>query len=465
MFDQLSNRIQDAFKKISSKGVLTEKDIDDTLRTIRMSLLEADVNYRVIKEFTSALKERLTGENLPGGLNPSQAVIKAVNEELIRVLSQGSAKGITVSSSRLTNVMMVGLNGSGKTTSTAKLALFYKNKGKRVLVAGCDLFRLAAVEQLRVLCRENGLDFFETELTDPIKIALEAKKQAEKQVYDILILDTAGRQSVDSELMEQVSEMKKAVNPTDILYTIDAMMGQSAVDNAKAFDETLNVTGFLLTKADSDARGGAALSVAYVTGKPILFYCNGEKPTDIELFHPERIAGRILGMGDVMSLIEKAQASFDGKKTEKLSRRLLRGEMDLEDYLEQLDSIKNMGGIGGILSMMPGGLSKALGGASFDERQLEKTKAIIFSMTPKERRDPKIINASRRRRIAAGCGMQVSDVNRLLNSFEQSKKLMKSLKGKKGKFPPHGRRIPFYVIEKPNLKKIINNKKGDYQWQ
>lgn len=441
MFDQLSKRIQDTLAKIASRGVLTEKDIDDTLRQIRMSLLEADVNYLVIKDFTQSLKERLTGEALSKALKPSQMVVKAVNDELMEILG-GSAKGIVVASSRLTTVMMVGLNGSGKTTSTAKLALYYQNKKKRVLVAGCDMMRMAAVEQLRVLCRQNELDFFECSQTDPIAVAKLAKKHAEKHVYDMLILDTAGRQSVDEELMEQISRMQKEINPTDVLYTIDAMMGQSAVDNAKAFDTHLGVTGFLLTKADSDARGGAALSVVYVTKKPILFYCDGEKITDIEIFHPERIASRILGMGDVLTLIEKAQENFDEKKSEKLSRRLLRGDIDLQDYLEQLDSIKNMGGLGQILSMMPGQLSKALGGASVDEGQIERTKAIIYSMTPKERKNPQIINASRRRRIAKGCGQEVSDVNRLLNSFTQTKKLMKSFKGKKGKFPPMGGNFP-----------------------
>jgi len=430
MFDNLGEKLQATFKKLTGKGKLSEKDIDAALREIRMSLLEADVNFKVVKGFLSDVRERAMGSDVFTSLTPGQTMVKIVYEAMSDLLG-GSAKQINFGNALPLTILMAGVQGSGKTTSAAKLALFYKKKNKRVLVAACDVKRAAAVEQLGSLLNSIGVPMFSLPGADPVEVAAAALKQAKAEGMDLLIVDTAGRQHVDEELMEEISRIAEAVHPSEALFAIDCMMGQQAVDSASAFDEAVKLTGFILTKADSDARGGAALSVSYITGRPIKFAGTGEKLNDFEVFHPDRIASRILGMGDMLTLIEKAQDGMDEEAAKAAVEKLEKNAFTLEDYLTQIEQISEMGGIEEVLRSIPG-IGK-LGPLDTGEEEMAHTKAIILSMTPKERQNPSIINASRRRRIARGSGMEVSDVNRLLRGFEQSKKLMKQFSGKKGK--------------------------------
>lgn len=429
MFDSLGEKIQGAFKKLGAKGKLSEKDIDEALRDIRMALLEADVNFKVVKSFLADIKEEALSEEVTKSLTPSQQVIKIVDRNLCKLLGS-KASELKLSSHFPTVILLAGVQGSGKTTSAAKLALHLKEKGKKVLLAACDMQRAAAVQQLKVLGGQIGVNVFTWDGT-AVDAAQNALDFAKKNGYEILIVDTAGRQHVDDDLMDEITAIDKIVQPSEVLFVVDCMMGQIAVDAAKAFDERLNITGFILSKADSDARGGAALSVSYITGKPIKFAGTGEKVSAFEVFYPDRMASRILGMGDMLSLIEKAEKIADAKEQEKLAKKLVKNKFDLEDYLQQIEQMQQMGGINELLQSIPGGAK--LGALNVDEKQFARTKAIIQSMTVKERKNPAIINGSRRKRIAAGSGTQVSDVNRLVNGFSQAKKMMKQFSGNKRK--------------------------------
>ena len=429
MFDSLGEKIQGAFKKLGAKGKLSEKDIDEALRDIRMALLEADVNFKVVKSFLADIKEEALSDEVTKSLTPSQQVIKIVDRNLCKLLGS-KASELKLSSHFPTVILLAGVQGSGKTTSAAKLALHLKEKGKKVLLAACDMQRAAAVQQLKVLGGQIGVNVFTWDGT-AVDAAQNALDFAKKNGYEILIVDTAGRQHVDDDLMDEITAIDKIVQPSEVLFVVDCMMGQIAVDAAKAFDERLNITGFILSKADSDARGGAALSVSYITGKPIKFAGTGEKVSAFEVFYPDRMASRILGMGDMLSLIEKAEKIADAKEQEKLAKKLVKNKFDLEDYLQQIEQMQQMGGINELLQSIPGGAK--LGALNVDEKQFARTKAIIQSMTVKERKNPAIINGSRRKRIAAGSGTQVSDVNRLVNGFSQAKKMMKQFSGNKRK--------------------------------
>lgn len=433
MFHALGDKLQETFKKLRGKGKLTEKDIDAALREIRMSLLEADVNYKVVKTFAKNLKEKCMGEEVLKSLTPGQQVIKIVNNELIDLLG-GESRDINFSSTPPTVIMVVGVQGSGKTTSIGKMGNYFKNKkNKKVVFVACDIHRAAAVDQLKILGEGLDIEVFSLDSKDAGKIAKKGVEYAKSKGADIVIVDTAGRQHVDSEMMEEAVKVKKVINPDETLFVIDSLMGQQAVDAAKAFDENLEITGFILSKLDSDARGGAALSVTYITNKPIKFSAFGEKMEDFEPFHPDRVASRILGMGDVLSLIEKAESVYNEEEAKKMEAKLRKNSFTLEDFLDQMESMSKMGGIESILSMLPG--AGKLKNLSIDERELVRQKAIIQSMTIKERQNPSIINASRRKRIAAGSGTKVSDVNKLLTGFEQSKKMMKQLNSGKMRLP------------------------------
>ncbi|MBO7700777.1 MAG: signal recognition particle protein [Eubacteriaceae bacterium] len=429
MFDSLSEKLQGAFRKLGGKGKLSEKDIDEALRDIRMALLEADVNYKVVKSFLADIKEEAMTEEVLRSLTPSQQVIKIVNSNLVKLLGKRSSD-LKLDGKMPAVILLAGVQGSGKTTSAAKLASYLKQKGRKVMLAACDMQRAAAVSQLKILGEEIGVFVYTSEGTAG-DVAREALDYSRKNGYEILIVDTAGRQHVNDELMDEIVAVSETVEPSEVLFVVDCMMGQAAVDAASAFDERLSVTGFILSKADSDARGGAALSVSYITGKPIKFAGTGEKVTAFEQFHPDRMASRILGMGDVLTLIEKAERLTSAEEQKALAKKMTSNQITLEDYLDQMEQMQQMGGISEMLSALPG--ASKLGNLNVDERQMAHTKAIILSMTPKERQNPSIINASRRRRIAAGSGTTVTEVNRLLNGFEQAKKMMKRLSGAKGK--------------------------------
>ena len=432
MFNQLGEKFQNTFKKLTGKGKLSEKDIDDALREIRLALLEADVNYKVVKNFLSAVKEKALSSEVASSLTPGQQIVKIVNSEMTTLLGS-SAKDLKYNQSRTTVILLAGVQGSGKTTSAAKLANFIKKKNRSVVLAACDTQRAAAVDQLKILGKKIDVPIFASENKTPDIIAKEALEYCRSNMTDILIVDTAGRQHVDESLMQEIGEIQKQVSADEVLFVVDCMMGQQAVDAAKAFDEKLSITGFILSKTDSDARGGAALSVSYITQKPIKFAGTGEKIDDFEFFHPDRIASRILGMGDILSLIEKVESTQDLKKQAELVKKMTKNSFTFADYLEQLESLASMGGMESLMSNLPMQASK-FGDMSANEKQLAKEKAIIQSMTVKERLTPAIINASRRRRIAMGSGTTVTDVNRVLKNFEQAKKLMKQMTGKKGKF-------------------------------
>lgn len=429
-FDGLSSKLQETMRKLKGKLRITDKDIKEIMREVKLALLEADVNFKVVKEFIKNTSERAAGKDVLESLTPGQQVIKIVHEELINLMGPENEK-VKFSSSPPTVYMMVGLQGSGKTTSSGKLANLLRKQGKKPLLVACDVYRPAAIKQLQVVGNQLDIPVYAIEDSkDPVKIAKEATKFAASRQYDLVIIDTAGRLHVDTELMEELLQIKKNVNPTEILLVVDSMTGQDAVNVASSFDEKLDISGVILTKLDGDTRGGAALSVKAITGKPIKFAATGEKLSDIEPFYPDRMASRILGMGDVLSLIEKAQESYDEKKAVELEKKMRNNQFTFDDYLEQMQQMKNMGGISQILAMLPGG-NKALKGVDIDERQLVRVEAIIQSMTKKERVNPQIINASRKIRIANGSGNQVSDVNKLLKSFEEMRKMMKRFTGNK----------------------------------
>ncbi len=435
-FEGLTEKLNAAFKRLRGKGRLTENDVREAMREVRLALLEADVSYKVVKEFVSAVTERAVGSDVLDSLTPAQQVVKIVNEELTKLMGGASAK-ITMANSGPTVVMMVGLQGAGKTTTTAKLGgLMRRQYQKRPLLAACDVYRPAAIEQLKVVGGQMDLPVFEEGQGDPVKIAENAIRHARDHGSDMVFLDTAGRLHVDENLMDELKRMKAAVHPNEILLVVDAMTGQDAVNAASAFDEALGIDGVILTKLDGDARGGAALSIRAATGKPIKFAGTGEKLDMIEPFHPDRMASRILGMGDMLSFIEKAEAAYDEKQAAKLEEKLRKNRFTLQDYYDQLQQLKNMGDLSQLLGMMPGGLGKQLQGANIDERQMARTEAIILSMTPLERENPQVLNASRKRRIAAGCGLEVVDVNRLLKQFELMQQLTKQMS--KGKMPSFG---------------------------
>ena len=431
MFQSLSDKLEAAFKKFKNKGKLTESDVKEGMREIKLALLEADVNSKVVKEFIATVSARCVGADVLESLVPSQQIVKIVNEELTALMG-GSVSKLQISSRPPTVIMMVGLQGAGKTTHCGKLAGMYKAKGKRPLLVACDIYRPAAIKQLQVVGESLGVPVFTMpEGTDPVEIAKKAMEHADRHGHDMVFVDTAGRLHIDEKMMDEIKNIKDAVNPHEILLVVDAMTGQDAVNVAKAFNDLLDVTGVVMSKLDGDTRGGAALSVKYVTGKPIKFIGTGEKLDAIEPFYPDRMAQRILGMGDVLSLIEKAEAAYDDKQAEALEKKMRDQTFDLNDYMEQFDQIKKMGSMEQLLSMIPG-LSANLKDVQIDERQLDRMKAIIQSMTPQERRKPEILNATRRKRIADGSGNTVQAVNQLIKQFEQTKKMMKELTGAKG---------------------------------
>ena len=424
-FEGLSEKLQGALRKMTGRGRLTEQAVREGMREVRMALLEADVNYAVAKDFIKKVTERCVGTDVLSSLSPTQQVIKIVNEEMTALMGSTNAR-LNWSPSVPTIFMLCGLQGAGKTTMCAKLAGYLVKQGKRPMLAACDIYRPAAIKQLQVVGQQVNVPVFEKGTQDPVKTAKEAIEYARYYQRDVLIIDTAGRLHIDEELMEELARIKAAVRPTEILLTVDAMTGQDAVTVAKTFDEKLDVTGVILTKLDGDTRGGAALSIKAVTGKPIKFSGIGEKLSDVEPFHPDRMASRILGMGDVLTLIDKATEAFDEKDAEKFARKGMSNRLTLEDFLDQMQSMKKMGGIRSMLGMLPGMSGKEI---DVDDSALKKPEAIIRSMTPKERRDPSILNASRRKRIAAGSGTTVQDVNALIRQFEQAQQMMNS-KGK-----------------------------------
>jgi signal recognition particle subunit SRP54 len=433
MFDQLSERLQGVLSDVRSRGKLSEEDVSKALREVRLALLEADVNFKVVKDFTAALKERLAGEQIEQALNPGQTVIKAVNDELTALMG-GAGRDLVFAPSGPTVILMAGLQGSGKTTACAKLAKLLRKQNKDVALAACDLQRPAAVEQLEKLgAQAKAHVYSQPGEPDPVKVASWAREQAEAEARDALIVDTAGRLHVDEEMMDQLARVRKVTKPHDVLLVVDAMTGQDAVNVAESFAEVAEFDGVLITKLDGDARGGAALSVRAVTGRPIIYASTGEKLDELERFHPDRMAGRILGMGDVMSLIEKTQEEFDEEQAADLERKIRKQQFTLEDFLGQLKQVRRMGPLGNLMKMMPG-MGKAMQGmGQVDERELDRIEAIILSMTPYERAHPTEINGSRRKRIATGSGTTVQAVNRLVKQFGQMNKLMKQLS--EGKMP------------------------------
>ena len=435
-FEGLTEKLNEAFKRLRGKGRLTENDVREAMREVRLALLEADVSYKVVKEFVASVTERAVGSDVLDSLTPAQQVVKIVNEELTKLMGGANAK-ITMANSGPTVVMMVGLQGAGKTTTTAKLGgLMRKQYQKRPLLAACDVYRPAAIEQLKVVGGQMDLPVFEQGQGNPVTIAENAIRHARDHGSDMVFLDTAGRLHVDENLMDELKRMKAAVHPNEILLVVDAMTGQDAVNAATAFDEALGIDGVILTKLDGDARGGAALSIRAATGKPIKFAGTGEKLDMIEPFHPDRMASRILGMGDMLSFIEKAEQAYDEKQAAKLEEKLRKNRFTLQDYYDQLQQLKNMGDLSQLLGMMPGNLGKQMQGASIDEKAMARTEAIILSMTPLERENPQILNASRKKRVAAGCGLEVVDVNRLLKQFDVMQQLTKQMS--KGRMPSFG---------------------------
>ena len=428
-FEGLSEKLQGALRKMTGRGRLNEQTVREGMREVRMALLEADVNYAVAKDFIRKVTDRCVGADVLSSLSPSQQVIKIVNEEMTELMGSTNAR-LNWSSSVPTIFMLCGLQGAGKTTMCAKLAGYLTKQGKKPMLAACDIYRPAAIRQLQVVGQQVNVPVFEKGTQDPVKTAKEAVEYARYYQRDVLIIDTAGRLHIDEQLMDELARIKDAVHPTEILLTVDAMTGQDAVTVAKTFDEKLDVTGVILTKLDGDTRGGAALSIKAVTGKPIKFSGIGEKLTDIEPFHPDRMASRILGMGDVLTLIEQASEAFDEHDAEKFARKGMSSKLTLEDFLDQMQSMKKMGGLRSMIGMLPGMSGKDI---DVDDNAMKKPEAIIRSMTPKERRDPSILNASRRKRIAAGSGTSVQDVNTLIRQFEQAQQMMKQMMGGKGK--------------------------------
>lgn len=437
-FDSLSEKLQNVFKNLRSKGRLTEDDVKTALKEVKMALLEADVNFKVVKQFVRDVQERSVGQDVMNGLNPGQMVIKIVNEEMVRLMGSETTEIALRPGKELTIIMMVGLQGAGKTTTTAKIAGKLKQKGKKVLLAACDVYRPAAIEQLQINGEKQGVDVFSMgDKNKPVNIAKAAVEHANKNDFTVLIVDTAGRLHVDEDMMAELTEIKQNIPVAQTILVVDSMTGQDAVNVAGTFDEKIGIDGVVLTKLDGDTRGGAALSIRAVTGKPILYAGMGEKLSDLEQFYPDRMASRILGMGDVLTLIEKAQEDFDEDKARKLEQKMKKAEFDFEDYLDSMGQMKKLGGLNSILGMMPG-----LGGGKMPEidevaaeKNMARTEAIIYSMTMEERRNPSVLNPSRKRRIALGAGVDIAEVNRLVKQFEQAKKMMKQMPGmmKKGK--------------------------------
>ncbi|MEE0958288.1 MAG: signal recognition particle protein [Ruminococcus sp.] len=431
-FEGLSDKLSNAFKKLKNKGKLNENDVKEAMREVRLALLEADVNYKVAKDFTKTVTERAVGQDVMESLTPAQMVIKIVDEELTNLMG-GENERLEFASKPPTVIMMCGLQGSGKTTHSAKLAKMLREKqNRRPLLVACDIYRPAAIDQLKVVGEKAGAPVFEMGTENPVKIAKKAIAHAKDYGNDVVILDTAGRLHIDEKLMNELSDIKAEVDPDEILLVIDSMTGQDAVNVAKTFNEQLEVTGVILTKLDGDTRGGAALSVKAVTGKPIKFAGTGEKLGDLEVFHPDRMASRILGMGDVLTLIEEAESKLDQKKAEEMAEKLMSNRMDFNDLNDQFEQIKKMGPLKGILSKIPG-VGKQLDDVDINDRQIDWLQAIILSMTPEERSNPDILNPSRKRRIAAGSGRSVEEVNRLIKQLHQMQKMIKQMKGGKGK--------------------------------
>ena len=448
-FESLTDKLQNVFKKLRSKGRLTEEDVKTALKEVKMALLEADVNFRVVKQFIKSVEERAIGADVMNGLNPGQMVIKIVNEEMIALMGSETTEIQLEPGKAVTVIMMCGLQGAGKTTTTAKIAGKLKKKGKKPLLVACDIYRPAAVKQLQINGEKQGVDVFSMgENQKPVDIARASLEHAAKHGHNVVILDTAGRLHIDEEMMQELQEIKANVTVHQSLLVVDAMTGQDAVNVARDFDEKVGIDGVILSKMDGDSRGGAALSVKTVTGRPILYVGMGEKLSDLEQFYPDRMASRILGMGDVLSLIEKAQATMDidEEKEKEMASRLKKGKFDFEDYLESMSQMKKMGGLSSLLSMMPG-MGGKMGDISslVDDKQLARMEAIVLSMTKEERQNPKVLNPGRKHRIARGAGVDISEVNRFVKQFEQSQKMMKQLPGmmggfgsKKGKF-----KLPF----------------------
>ncbi len=433
MFQNLTEKLANAFKKFKNKGKLTEADVKEGMREVKLALLEADVNFKVVKDFVKSVTERAIGSQVLESLLPAQQIVKIVNEELVKLMG-GETPKININPKPPTVIMMVGLQGAGKTTHAGKIAHMYKQKSKNPLLVACDVYRPAAVDQLKIVGESVNVPVFTmgTKIS-PVEIAKAGVEHAKKNGHDMVIIDTAGRLHIDEELMEELVKIKENVNPSEILLTIDAMLGQDAVNVAKTFNDLLDITGVVLTKMDGDTRGGAALSVKYITGKPIKFVGMGEKMDAIELFHPDRVASRILGMGDILSLIEKAEAAYDEKNAKEMEKKLREQTFTLEDFLMQMRQLKKMGNLDQLIGMMPGVNAGALKNAQVDESQMAKIEAIILSMTKAERTKPEIINGSRRKRIAQGSGTNVQEVNKLLNQFDQMKKMMKQFTGKGAK--------------------------------
>lgn len=430
LFSGLSERLSHIFSKITKRGKLTELEIKEAMREVRIALLEADVNYKVVKDFIKNVSEKAVGEEVLKSLTPAQQVIKIVNEELTALMGSTNSK-LAVSSKPPTIIMMCGLQGAGKTTMCAKLGYYLKKSGKKPLLVACDIYRPAAIDQLKVVGKQAGCEVFEKGMQNPVKTAKQAVEHALKQNLDTVIIDTAGRLHINEELMKELADIKKELSPTEILLVVDSMTGQDAVTVAETFNEKLDITGVILTKLDGDTRGGAALSIRAITGKPIKFSGVGEKIGDLEPFYPDRIASRILGMGDVLSLIEKAQEAVSEEDAKKLEKAFKENSFTFEDYLSQIENMKKMGNLKDVIAMIPG-LGSKLKNVDIDEDQLKRNKAIIQSMTPKERRNPELIKSGQRKRIADGSGTTIQDVNTLLRQFEQTKEMMKMMKNKKG---------------------------------
>jgi len=444
-FDSLSEKLQGVFKNLRSKGRLSEADVKAALKEVKMALLEADVNFKVVKQFTNTVTERAIGSDVMNGLNPGQMVIKIVNEELVNLMGSDVTDITFAKGGEITTIMMVGLQGAGKTTTTAKLAGKVKQRGKKPLLVACDIYRPAAIEQLQINGKKQEVEVFSLgDKEKPVKIAKEAMTYAKKNGFDVVIFDTAGRLHIDEDMMDELSSIKKNIDILNTILVVDAMTGQDAVNVSSTFDEKIGIDGVIITKLDGDTRGGAALSIKAVTGKPILYAGMGEKLSDLEQFHPDRMASRILGMGDVLSLIEKAEAEIDKDAALALSKKVKKASFDFNDYLTSMEQMKKLGGLSSILGMMPGinasQMSQIEG--AVDDKKLAHIEAIILSMTPAERENPKLLNPSRKHRIAAGAGLDIAEVNRFVKQFEQSKKMMKQMPNMMGK-GRRGMRFPF----------------------
>ena len=434
VFSGLVDKLKHVFSKLTARGKLDEYEIKQAMREIRIALLEADVNFSVVKDFISKISERAKGEEIVKSVTPGQQVVKIVHDELVELMGSKNAK-LEVASKPPTVIMMCGLQGAGKTTMCGKLGALLKKQGKKPLLVACDIYRPAAINQLQVVGKNVGVEVFEKGTQKPVKTAEQAVKHAESNGFDTVIIDTAGRLHINDDLMRELEDVKKAVKPTEILLTVDAMTGQDAVTVATTFNERLDISGVILTKLDGDTRGGAALSIKSVTGKPIKFCGTGEKATDIEVFHPDRMANRILGMGDIVSLVEKAQEAMDEEAMKKMEKRVKDANFTLDDFLVQFESLKKMGGIAEIMQMLPGMGKFKISDKDIDEKRIERFKAIICSMTKKEREHPEIIKSSRRKRISAGSGTSIQDVNQLLKQFEQTRDMMRKMKNNKGRLP------------------------------